>query len=592
MKGFIFQRGFLSAFVVVFHLVLPLLASSENTNINRTRGAAALWLCHHNLSEPFQPAESRIYWQGQGDSNIVVHVYNKGQEEFQTQSETFRNRTKIFPDQLPLGNLSLVIEPVKLGDDRTSSEVVFMSSRTEKVCQWTLYVAAPFQVPKIEIDPTKMTATCSTQGGYPKPEITWKSRDTSQASERTLEPHEVQTSVTLEEDGTYNISSRVNFTESVKSVSCHVYNPTSNQTVSATRDTTDPPPPVSSHTEAIVVAVVAIVIAAIIVSLAVWTYVCCRRRNENGSNTPHWRMASRGLLFYLLCAPVMAQKPVSATVGGSVLIPCSLNLSVHPTRLRFYWQEDDSEKVLFFWDKNGTEGPRAEQYRNRCRAFNTEFSSGNVSIRLDNVNMEDDQKTIWVSAALLDKNNRPVKDFRKECKSTLQVVAPYQGPVLTINKATNTVTCTAHGGYPEPQVSWTGLNKSSAAPLNLQEAQTSSEQNPRDKTYTVTSTVSVKDLKSVTCKVRNPRSNESIEETTKIGVEQLGLSSGAVAGIVIAVVVLIAVGAVAAFHKKHPEVFGQRNNQVCCCQYKVAQQEERNDEEADAAERIELEEQG
>ncbi|XP_078142319.1 CD276 antigen homolog [Centroberyx gerrardi] len=267
-------------------------------------------------------------------------------------------------------------------------------------------------------------------------------------------------------------------------------------------------------------------------------------------------MASRGLFFYLLCAPVMAQIPVSATVGGSVLIPCSLNLSVHPVKLRFYWQEDDSVNILFFWDKNGMEGSRAEQYRNRSRAFNTEFSSGNVSIILDNVNMEDDQKTIWVSAALLDENNNSVQDFTKECKSTLQVAAPYQGPVLTINKTTNTATCTAHGGYPEPQVSWTGVNKSNSALRDLHEAQTSSEQNPRDKTYTVTSTVSVKDLKSVICKVCNPRSNESIEETTEIGVEQQGLSSGAVAGIVIPVLLVLIAVAVCCYKKL-----------VCCCQY-------------------------
>lgn len=81
-----------------------------------------------------------------------------------------------------------------------------------------------------------MTATCSTKGGYPKPELKWSSGDGGTG----LEPRELETNITVEEDATYSISSTVNITGFQK-VTCRVYNPTSNQTLSATKDIQESP---------------------------------------------------------------------------------------------------------------------------------------------------------------------------------------------------------------------------------------------------------------------------------------------------------------------------------------------------------------
>uniref|UniRef100_A0A4W6E1Q9 Ig-like domain-containing protein n=1 Tax=Lates calcarifer TaxID=8187 RepID=A0A4W6E1Q9_LATCA len=196
------------------------------------RGARCLWLCQHTVNEPFQPEQTYIYWQGQNNSNTVVHVYSRGTEEYQHQSKSFNNRTKIFPDLLSSGNFSLIIEPLMLKDDQTSLEVVFMqgNKEREKPCQLTLYVAVPFQEPETEINQANMTATCRTKGGYPKPEIEWSSGDG-----RTI--LEVQTKMTSEEDGTYSVSSTADIT-GLQKVTCRVYNPTLNQTLSASKDMT------------------------------------------------------------------------------------------------------------------------------------------------------------------------------------------------------------------------------------------------------------------------------------------------------------------------------------------------------------------
>ncbi|XP_042281986.1 butyrophilin subfamily 3 member A2-like isoform X2 [Thunnus maccoyii] len=228
-------------------------------------------------------------------------------------------------------------------------------------------------------------------------------------------------------------------------------------------------------------------------------------------------MSSSSLLILLLCAPIMGQIPVplNATVGGSVLIPCSL--PVNSTSIKwFYWQEHGSDKLLFHWDKSGETQPVADEYRNRCQVFNNDFSSGNISIRLNNVSVGDDQKTFWANVDFYDEQEKVFKQLKHQCKSSLRVSAAYQDLNLTINSTLNSATCTAHGGYPKPEVKWTGQNKSSGEQLKLKDAQTSHQQHPTKKTFSVTSTVSVKELQSVTCLVYNPHSNQSIENTTVI----------------------------------------------------------------------------
>lgn len=101
------------------------------------------------------------------------------------------------------------------------------------ISQW---FPAPFQEPNVEINQTEMTATCSTKGGYPKPELKWSSGDGGTG----LEPRELETNITVEEDATYSISSTVNITGFQK-VTCRVYNPTSNHTLSATKDIQESP---------------------------------------------------------------------------------------------------------------------------------------------------------------------------------------------------------------------------------------------------------------------------------------------------------------------------------------------------------------
>uniref|UniRef100_A0AAZ1Y2E8 Ig-like domain-containing protein n=1 Tax=Oreochromis aureus TaxID=47969 RepID=A0AAZ1Y2E8_OREAU len=210
----------------------PLVAASSETN--GTRGEPLLWQC--TLSEQFDPEKVGIYWQNQ-NNNEMLHYYRNGKEDLEHQSVSFKNRTKIFPDQLRSGNLSLIIDPLMPEDNLKSLKVVFNHAGDikDKLCQTMVHVAANFKEPNIEINQKKMTATCTTQGGFPEPELAWISTD-HEGHERALEPPDVLTlQIHKEEDGTYSIISTANFTGS-KTVTCTVYNPTSNKTVGATAD--------------------------------------------------------------------------------------------------------------------------------------------------------------------------------------------------------------------------------------------------------------------------------------------------------------------------------------------------------------------
>ncbi|XP_034740600.1 T-lymphocyte activation antigen CD80-like [Etheostoma cragini] len=248
-------------------------------------------------------------------------------------------------------------------------------------------------------------------------------------------------------------------------------------------------------------------------------------------------MSPTSLVILLLCAPIMDQIPLHAPVGGSILIPCSLPASSSESLKWFYWQEDQSQDVLFSWDASGKTEEIPDIYRDRVEAFNTEFSSGNISIRLNNVLVGDDKKTLCASVGW---KGGP-KPCDPCCESTLQVSAPYQDLVLTVNE--KNATCTARGGYPRPLVSWTGQNISGSAQLHG--ALTELLQDPTEKTFSVKSSVSVKDLQSVTCLIYNPNSHKTIKENVEIDVP--GGSQSQHYGLYVTLAAVLAAGAVLVF---------------------------------------------
>ncbi|XP_030284121.1 uncharacterized protein LOC115588025 [Sparus aurata] len=253
-------------------------------------------------------------------------------------------------------------------------------------------------------------------------------------------------------------------------------------------------------------------------------------------------MSSTILLIVLLSAHItglISEQLLRAAVGGSVLIPCSLP----GNPLTFYWKEDQSPNLLCHWG-GGKTLPGCDKYKGRFQVFNSEFSSGNISIRLDNISPEDDQKTFFAFVHFYDEQKKVAKPFEQRCRSILQVSAPYQNLVLTVKDITNSATCSARGGYPAAQVSWKGLNRSSDEEQDLQDAETFLQQDPTEKTFSITSSVSLTGLKSVTCIVYNPHSQETRTRTEEINTADEGSHVAVIVGYVVLVIPIL-VGVIA-----------------------------------------------
>ncbi|XP_041966529.1 ICOS ligand-like isoform X2 [Alosa sapidissima] len=87
-----------------------------------TVGQRALLPCLLPLPRP-SLGNIRVYWQTD-KTDLVVHVFNKGQEEFGHQSSTYHNRTQLFTSQLQFGNFSLELCNVSEQDNLTTFQCI------------------------------------------------------------------------------------------------------------------------------------------------------------------------------------------------------------------------------------------------------------------------------------------------------------------------------------------------------------------------------------------------------------------------------------------------------------------------------------
>ncbi|XP_023837465.1 T-lymphocyte activation antigen CD80-like [Salvelinus sp. IW2-2015] len=257
------------------------------------------------------------------------------------------------------------------------------------------------------------------------------------------------------------------------------------------------------------------------------------------------------VFIFLLFAQVASEHLVTGIIGESVLLPCDLNLSINPARLRFHWQ-DHSDVVLYSFNKRVEQEYQNKLYTNRTNAFQVEMSSGNISIELRQVTPQDNQKTYWAFASLFDRIDQTIH-FTKVCQTTLLVAARFLTPKLTVKYKAMNAMCLTQGGYPKPKVTWTiqDLSQPQNGTLEPREVQTNITLDPESGLYTVWSQVNFKenytDNHSVTCQVFNPVLRETVSNTTIIRTSE-GLSLSVIVGITL--LMLICVGGIIFVYKQ------------------------------------------
>uniref|UniRef100_A0A3B3WRH7 Ig-like domain-containing protein n=1 Tax=Poecilia mexicana TaxID=48701 RepID=A0A3B3WRH7_9TELE len=127
-----------------------------------------------------------------------VHSFYNNQAQLRHQVHWFRGRTSLFTDQIPRRNASLLLTAVKIQDEgrymcRTST------SEGNKRAFVDLKVEAPVSDIRIHQDGNRIT--CSSEGIYPQPELTWSTEPPSNTALQN------RTTVHQTEEKLYNITS-------------------------------------------------------------------------------------------------------------------------------------------------------------------------------------------------------------------------------------------------------------------------------------------------------------------------------------------------------------------------------------------------
>ncbi|KAM8731570.1 CD276 antigen-like isoform 2-T2 [Acanthopagrus schlegelii] len=149
----------------------------------------------------FKPGDDVvIHWIQVTGEEITVHSYYHGQDRLAYQDQRFKARTSLFQDQISKGNAALQLSGVKLQDrGRYKCYTSTITGNNELFIN--MNVEAP--VREVHIQQDENSITCSSEGIYPEPELTWS---TSPPSTMTLKK---PTTVQQTDQQLYTISSSV-----------------------------------------------------------------------------------------------------------------------------------------------------------------------------------------------------------------------------------------------------------------------------------------------------------------------------------------------------------------------------------------------
>ncbi|XP_063356207.1 CD276 antigen homolog [Pelmatolapia mariae] len=210
---------------------------------------------------------------------------------------------------------------------------------------------------------------------------------------------------------------------------------------------------------------------------------------------------------------------VNTTITDSAVLECSIqNKNITDwSNVRFYWQ-DNRDFVLYSYNEGRKMAEHVnDYYKHRVTAFPQDINRGNISIIIKNLTLEDNERTFWAFAAVLD--GSVMKKYHLEhtqiCQVTLQIGVPYQNPRLDVNMKTMTAVCTTQGGFPAPEIQWVLLYKSSHQSVESRNIQTTTMQNYHDRLYSSRSTLPIPagPHEAVSCVIHNPTLNRTMRAT-------------------------------------------------------------------------------
>ncbi|XP_053716373.1 V-set domain-containing T-cell activation inhibitor 1-like isoform X2 [Synchiropus splendidus] len=149
-----------------------------------------------------------VHWYKER-KDLAVHSYYHGQDQLDHQMDQFRGRTSLFHEQLSRGNASLLLKEVQVSD-RGRYTCYTSKSRGRQESSVNLEVEAP--VTKVSIVQEGDNITCSSEGIYPEPQVTWSRNKTADTRIEKTEQllYNIRSSVRVDDEGDYTCHVRSN----------------------------------------------------------------------------------------------------------------------------------------------------------------------------------------------------------------------------------------------------------------------------------------------------------------------------------------------------------------------------------------------
>ncbi|CAM5157184.1 unnamed protein product [Eretmochelys imbricata] len=184
-----------------------------------------------------------------------------------------------------------------------------------------------------------------------------------------------------------------------------------------------------------------------------------------GARRPHCNAAllSAILLLHVQAAVTVSFQvlvpagPLSAPLGGTVLLPCHLSPALSAQAMQVKWSRPQLGQDVHVYLPDGSE-VQGERYRGRAELLRDGIQSGSLALRIWNLTLRDEghylcdfQSDTYFSVAALE----------------LRLMNSGSDPLLHVSVYKDkgvSVTCLSAGWYPEPNVLWRNSHKKILSP--------------------------------------------------------------------------------------------------------------------------------
>ncbi|XP_075753686.1 CD276 antigen [Pelodiscus sinensis] len=195
-------------------------------------GRDAVLRCSFAPGAGFHLAQLSLMWKKTSlhsafltDTKQLVHSFAEGRDQLADQGSGYANRTALFYEELPQGNVSLLLQRVQIADEGTFT--CFVRVQDYSSAAVTLQVAALYSKPSLNLEPSKglkpgdlVALTCHAAHGYPAATVLWQDGHGHNLTEN------VTTSQVANGDGLFALRSVLRVAvEPQSTYSCLVRNP-------------------------------------------------------------------------------------------------------------------------------------------------------------------------------------------------------------------------------------------------------------------------------------------------------------------------------------------------------------------------------